>query len=941
MYETNRKSSRETCASTPSPASSPLTPNQDAQPPDPHFAEYDKQSATLNSIGAWSAVQPNPNPPPASDGNSYRLGPDMRSLSNKYNAMRLGQHHPAHAQARTSDVDYTELDEAILRGRSTTMPNIFAVPNPLYRFSTAAAAAGVSLSTSPGPISPASSSTFSMLSRHGSMSITNSNRTVSPLGLSLNANPVHQSASLDNHLTSTLDAVHPHAPVRRFSEFSAEPNSYMALAAYSMAPPFVSASGTSAHASDATDAINTSGASHVASGRPAFAPSSIPATSASSLPIAQINAAVGPKSATNGSAGTGRYGSFGYHLPTMREEDSPSAPLSPPTFADSVLMRNMDFSAMPLPVSSNPGADGSNASSHYLPNGTSSPLGILDATLAPSGVTVAAEALPDRDIGVGSSYLPLRVKSLKDLRRPSSDYAHMTAADDQVASALFERAAGLQQSMSLNHLPGLGRRHSLSTSNLSMPMSTSAMGLAQVPAGGLVPDHEHGGIPPYYTGGNTSEYSVYPPFGYPGTVPHGHGFAHTMHPYGAHPGQQQQYHPFALGSAPIARVLGGASANNGPMPHAGSGMYGAPNMLGAMAPHPHMNCLAFQSQFQHTCHSQMALGPAHLTEQQPPLPQPIPAPQPIPSQTQQHYLLQQQQQQQHQHQMRRASHPAISSMGAPAPVASSGGATHSGSHPLPPNPATTITPNMPFADMGKGLTFSSLPKGTRVFVVQFKGKRCDLYFAPRKGVDSKIIPALALSAQSIPASTAQQDAASYEPGIYVLVEADRGVDLGVIKEELLTTESILSFSSSLPEAVCADHAVHDGRPGAAPADSDSAAEHAGFTAHKPESQASSSCSSSSKDVFVKRIFRVADQREVADLMNNKVVDEQKALSMCQDKVLQRKLSMHVADAEFQFDRRKLTFYFTADRRVDFRELVRELFKHFKTRIWMCQSQLTH
>ncbi|KAJ2361086.1 hypothetical protein H4S02_011773, partial [Coemansia sp. RSA 2611] len=54
-----------------------------------------------------------------------------------------------------------------------------------------------------------------------------------------------------------------------------------------------------------------------------------------------------------------------------------------------------------------------------------------------------------------------------------------------------------------------------------------------------------------------------------------------------------------------------------------------------------------------------------------------------------------------------------------------------------------------------------------------------------------------------------------------------------------------------------------------------------------------------------------------------------------DKVQQRKMSMHIADAEFQFDRRKLTFYFTADRRVDFRELVRELFKHFKTRIWMC------
>jgi len=37
------------------------------------------------------------------------------------------------------------------------------------------------------------------------------------------------------------------------------------------------------------------------------------------------------------------------------------------------------------------------------------------------------------------------------------------------------------------------------------------------------------------------------------------------------------------------------------------------------------------------------------------------------------------------------------------------------------------------------------------------------------------------------------------------------------------------------------------------------------------------------------------------------------------------------------DRRKLTFYFVADRRIDFRELVRDLFKLYKTRIWMCST----
>ena len=44
--------------------------------------------------------------------------------------------------------------------------------------------------------------------------------------------------------------------------------------------------------------------------------------------------------------------------------------------------------------------------------------------------------------------------------------------------------------------------------------------------------------------------------------------------------------------------------------------------------------------------------------------------------------------------------------------------------------------------------------------------------------------------------------------------------------------------------------------------------------------------------------------------------------------------MEITDAEWQWDRRKLTFFYLADQRVDFRELVRELFRLYKTRIWM-------
>ncbi|KAF1803846.1 PSP1 C-terminal conserved region-domain-containing protein [Mucor lusitanicus] len=85
---------------------------------------------------------------------------------------------------------------------------------------------------------------------------------------------------------------------------------------------------------------------------------------------------------------------------------------------------------------------------------------------------------------------------------------------------------------------------------------------------------------------------------------------------------------------------------------------------------------------------------------------------------------------------------------------------------------------------------------------------------------------------------------------------------------------------------------------------------------------------------IKRIFRHANPAELAT-HQLKQQDEQKALVICQAKIKQKNLNMEVVDAEYQWDRRKLTFYFKANERIDFRELVRELFKIYKTRIWMC------
>ncbi|DAZ95582.1 TPA: hypothetical protein N0F65_006068 [Lagenidium giganteum] len=71
-------------------------------------------------------------------------------------------------------------------------------------------------------------------------------------------------------------------------------------------------------------------------------------------------------------------------------------------------------------------------------------------------------------------------------------------------------------------------------------------------------------------------------------------------------------------------------------------------------------------------------------------------------------------------------------------------------------------------------------------------------------------------------------------------------------------------------------------------------------------------------------------------LRQKMLDEMHVLEICRWKVSQRMLPMRVIDAEFQFDRHKLTFFFYAERRIDFRELVRDLFNIFKTRIWLQQ-----
>jgi len=83
------------------------------------------------------------------------------------------------------------------------------------------------------------------------------------------------------------------------------------------------------------------------------------------------------------------------------------------------------------------------------------------------------------------------------------------------------------------------------------------------------------------------------------------------------------------------------------------------------------------------------------------------------------------------------------------------------------------------------------------------------------------------------------------------------------------------------------------------------------------------------------ILRVAtpeDRKTAADLR----VNEDEVRRTVRDRVRQHNLPMKVSDAEWQWDRRKLTIYFTAEQRVDFRALVRDLAGLFRTRIELRQ-----
>lgn len=86
---------------------------------------------------------------------------------------------------------------------------------------------------------------------------------------------------------------------------------------------------------------------------------------------------------------------------------------------------------------------------------------------------------------------------------------------------------------------------------------------------------------------------------------------------------------------------------------------------------------------------------------------------------------------------------------------------------------------------------------------------------------------------------------------------------------------------------------------------------------------------------LKPIIRIATEKDKKQLEDN-IVKEKEAFAICEEKIAKHGIEMKLVDVEYTFDAGKILFYFTADGRIDFRELVKDLASVFRTRIELRQ-----
>ncbi|KAH9920308.1 PSP1 C-terminal conserved region-domain-containing protein [Fomitopsis serialis] len=210
-------------------------------------------------------------------------------------------------------------------------------------------------------------------------------------------------------------------------------------------------------------------------------------------------------------------------------------------------------------------------------------------------------------------------------------------------------------------------------------------------------------------------------------------------------------------------------------------------------------------------------------------------------------------------------------------------ASHYAAAPQMQRRGSDAAPGKAMAELGRGVPLHAVPTSWPLYIVEFKAGRTDLFYSTDVAPDIRA-------------------------GDLVIVEADRGKDLGKVINDTITLAEVEAFQKQQKLMNYAD-------------------------VHGTPTSPTASAPPAGKEINPKRIYCKAQPQDT-QVLATKLQDENKALELCRNKVRQRKLPMEVVDAEYQWDRRKLTFYFVAEKRIDFRELVRELFRLYKTRIWM-------
>ncbi|KAJ5503466.1 hypothetical protein N7463_006340 [Penicillium fimorum] len=172
-------------------------------------------------------------------------------------------------------------------------------------------------------------------------------------------------------------------------------------------------------------------------------------------------------------------------------------------------------------------------------------------------------------------------------------------------------------------------------------------------------------------------------------------------------------------------------------------------------------------------------------------------------------------------------------------------------------------------------------------------------------------------------------------GDLVIVEADRGTDLGTVIHANISLQQARDLKQHYAEEHYKTLMIFSrhGQPEASNLTNPNTGLNTRSTTGGMGPHGPHNAQEPTADLKPKLIKRLAQQHEVLTL-HDKEGNEAKAKRVCQQKVVEHRLNMEILDAEFQMDWKKLTFYYFADSYINFNSLVTDLFKIYKTRIWM-------